>query len=178
MNLQSHIPSSSYAIDPKLPAYSPVRGMSDESNILAKLIENIYYDRRDPRSLAIIAFDNSAAWKKALGELDEIQRKCTTNNWDNAGSAKIESQTIESAQELIERMPNYLPLPKISPEPDGNINLEWYVDKDFVFEISVDRNKNLYYAGRLRGQKMSGRKEISGAFPEVLEDHLRQFINR
>lgn len=178
MNLQSHIPSSSYANDPILAREDFYRGVSKESKILAGLIWKIVVGGQDSVVITTNVLDNSAAWKRVLTELKEIRRDCGSDNWDNAGSAKIESQTIESAQELIERMPNYLPLPEISPEPDGNINLEWYVDKDFVFEISVDRSKNLYYAGRLRGQKISGRKEISGPFPEVLEDHLRQFINR
>lgn len=181
MTSQHLMANSSYAVDPHQVIRTPaglIRGMSDESNILAKLIENIRFDRENPKSLEIGAFDNSASWKKALDELDEIRRACIADNWDNVGSAKIVSQTIENVQEFVERLPNYLPLPEISPEPDGNINLEWYVDKDFVFEISVDRHKNLYYAGRLRGPKISGRLRITGAFPEELETHLRQFINR
>lgn len=181
MNIRPVIPNSSYANSPQQMSNPPavfVRGMSDESKLLAELIKNVIIPRQDPITFQVRAFDNSSAWKQAVVELNEIKQNCTRNNWDNAGSAKVESQTVKYAQELIERMPNNLPLPEISPDPDGNINLEWYADKDFVFEISVDRNKNLYYAGRLPGQKISGREEFMGTFPEIVERHLRQFINR
>ena len=66
---------------------------------------------------------NSALRWGALGEIGALGR--LGENWDGYGALPIDQITIENARNFIQRLSPRLPLPEISPNPNGTISMEW-----------------------------------------------------
>jgi hypothetical protein len=53
---------------------------------------------------------------------------------------------LENAERFLRGLPNDLPLPECSPEPDGSISLDWMVSRYRRFTLSVGSSNRLAYA--------------------------------
>jgi hypothetical protein len=72
-------------------------------------------------------------------ELDE----CFLPDWDAYGAKPISGEAVKYAQHIYD----YFSLkPSPGAEPDGMVTLEWYINKGFCLNLSVDRFGNCYYA--------------------------------
>ncbi len=77
---------------------------------------------------ALKRFRESAAFARqaAYDELAEVYNVCRQPNGDAEGAEAIAQDTLRNAYLFIEALPYGFPLPRISAEPDGHMNLEWY----------------------------------------------------
>src|SRR5205085_9060724 len=77
---------------------------------------------------ALKRFRGSAALSKqpAFDQLGEVYDDCRQSGWDGEDAQAIEQDTLRTAWLFIEALPRGYPLPVITGEPDGHINLEWY----------------------------------------------------
>lgn len=93
-------------------------------------------------------FDSLVSSRKqvALEQLAEIQQSCRVPNWDSDGAKAIADSTVWFARALIDSLPIALPMPSISGEPDGHIDLEWYRSPNRVLSVSVSPDGTLYWA--------------------------------
>ena len=62
-------------------------------------------------------------------ELIDVYSEAGHPNWDGVGSTAISPSTILLTRRCIAVLPRKYQAPEISPEPDGHMNLEWYVSK-------------------------------------------------
>ena len=67
-----------------------------------------------------------AARQVLLTTLQESCKRCQVPNWDGEDAEAVSTDTHNVASRLLESLPSNLPLPTISPEPDGQLNFEWY----------------------------------------------------
>ena len=148
-------------------------GISGDSKTIAEIIRGII--ESDPVNLGFGVAGRSEAWKTAYLDIQSILNDCAHDNWDGFGASRIMRKTVKLTKKFLEIMPNYLLPPEVSAEPDGHINLEWYTDRNHVFEISIDKDGYLYYAGRLFGEKFSGTEMLGDVFPDKLESNIRNF---
>lgn len=58
----------------------------------------------------------------------------------------IQPRTILTAECFLRALPNFLPLPEFSVEPDGAISLDWIESRNRLFSLSVGANNRLAYA--------------------------------
>ncbi len=101
-----------------------------------------------------------------LNELEEILISCHQDNWDGYGANAISFNTYLGAREIIHMLNSAflnVPMPEITPEPDGDIAFEWNDDYGRTFLFSIDDNQTLTYAGIFGSSKTHG-YEILGDF--------------
>jgi hypothetical protein len=90
------------------------------------------------------------------------------DNWDGAGSKRVEHSTYKYAQQFLQFVPNYIALPEIVADTDGEILFEWDYGPRQVFAISIDRDGTLSYAGLFDHNKVHGRVPFSGTLPSAI----------
>lgn len=74
--------------------------------------------------------------KEAISELRSIALECGVENWDDEGANPIEPWAVRTAERFIRVLPEGIPMPEVTPEPDGSIGLDWSVSSSRVFSVS------------------------------------------
>ena len=80
----------------------------------------------------------------------------------------IGMQTHAIARRLLELLPNDTPLPVISPEPDGQINFEWYRGSRRLLTTSISGTGTLYWAALIDSEDPRGSCQLADQFPPTL----------
>ena len=92
-------------------------------------------------------------------------------------SQQTSENTIREAARLLEALPETIPQPDISTEPNGAIAFEWYRDKNNVFVISANGTGSIEYAALLgSGNEIHGRVNFAGDLPLPLNGLLLHFL--
>ena len=73
----------------------------------------------------------------ALKRLYELVAECAEANWDGYGAEAVSQNAVEHSVYFIRRLPEDLPLPEISVEPDGEISLDWSPTPTQTFSVSI-----------------------------------------
>ncbi|MGH8551206.1 MAG: hypothetical protein ACRERU_21885 [Methylococcales bacterium] len=81
-----------------------------------------------------------------FSELWKLADNCREKDWDADGASALEPAAIQNAVRFIRAFPDGLPLPELSPEPDGSISLDWIVSRHRLFSISIGVSNRLVYA--------------------------------
>jgi hypothetical protein len=82
----------------------------------------------------------------ALSLLAQMVADCASPGWDGQDAAGIDQKAASSAERFVRAMPDEIPLPEFSPEPDGSISLDWIQSSNRQFSVSVGRSNRLAYA--------------------------------
>ncbi len=80
-------------------------------------------------------------------ELHSIGLSCRYSDWDGYGAKPVNTSTIENAKHYLSLLSKKIPAPEVTPEPDGEVALEWYGSGGSVFSISFSENNVINYAG-------------------------------
>lgn len=119
----------------------------------------------------------SSPRQEAMLQLGDIQQSCRSPNWDGSGAEPIGVEALNFARMLIEMLPNGLPLPSISAEPDGHIELEWYRSANRVLSVSVSPEGKLYWAALIGTEDPRGSCRIfTNRFPQAVYNQLRRIV--
>ena len=73
----------------------------------------------------------------ALKRLYELAAECAEADWDGYGAEAVSQSAVEHSAYFIRRLPEGLPLPEISVEPDGEIALDWSPTPTQTFSVSI-----------------------------------------
>ena len=156
--------------EPRLfPSYKVFSEISErnEKNLRALLL------RKHPTPFE---FTNLRSDRAAANEsLSRIGKDCRLENWDGFEAAPISTKAISNVRKILESIAPNLAVPEVSPQPDGFIDLEWYVSNNFIFEISIGAEPMIYYAGNFHGKKISGREKLGSSLSEEIENFLKRF---
>ncbi len=106
--------------------------------------------------------------QSAYEELREISNQWRTANSDGDGAEPIDADTLRNAHRLVEALPCGYPLPSVSAEPDGHVDLEWYRATNRLLSVSVSREGVLYYAALVGEEDPRGRCRFDGEIPETI----------
>ena len=109
-----------------------------------------------------------AALVNLLKTLDETCQGCELPNWDGEGADAIAPETHEVARRLLELLPDDVPLPSISAEPDGQLNFEWYQAPRRLLSTSISSNGTLYWAALIGSEDPRGSCQFTDQFPPTL----------
>jgi hypothetical protein len=93
------------------------------------------------RSLALFG-----AKSVALSQLAAMAADCAEDGWDGDAAAGIDPVALSLAKRLVRALPEGVPLPEFSPEPDGSISLDWIQNRTRLFSLSIGRTDRLAYA--------------------------------
>jgi hypothetical protein len=118
------------------------------------------------RSLALFG-----AKSVALSQLATMAADCAEKGWDGNAALAIDPIALLSTRRFIRALPENLPLPEFSPEPDGSISLDWIRSRTRLFSLSVGRSDRLAYAWLDGTDKGHGVARFDGQNvpPRVLE---------
>lgn len=82
----------------------------------------------------------------AFSELAALSTECAMDNWDGYGANAVSQQALQLAQEIIRSLPDDVPMPSLSIEPDGCISLDWMPSRSRTFTLSAGTSDRLPYA--------------------------------
>lgn len=123
------------------------------------------------RSVAL--FGPKAQWISGLAALAE---ECGVPNWDGYGAEPLSPRALAMAQKIIPSLPDDLPLPECSVEPDGCISLDWMPAPHRTLTVSVGESDRLPYAwvdGTSRGHAVE--RLVEGQLPSRILAEIRRF---
>ena len=75
--------------------------------------------------------------EEALNRLYELAAECAETDWDGYGTEVVSQSAVEHSAHFIRRLPEDLPLPEISVEPDGEIAFDWSPTSTQTFSVSI-----------------------------------------
>lgn len=81
-----------------------------------------------------------------ISELWNLANECNEEDWDSEGACPLSLPALGNAEDFIRALPDELPFPEVSPEPDGAISLDWIVSRHRLFSISIGVSNRLAYA--------------------------------
>jgi hypothetical protein len=76
----------------------------------------------------------------------EIEKECGLAGWDGYGALPIPELHALKAKNFVKHLPAHIPMPEISPEPDGSLSLDWTTSRSRRFSVSVGSSDRLAYA--------------------------------
>ena len=115
--------------------------------------------------------------KEVIQKLNNIYEDCSQPNWDGYGAKPIDIETYYESQRFINCLPESLPYPEVTPDPDGEVSFEWFKNSKRIFSVSIGRNGELSYAGLYGIIKAHGAEFLGDELPKtILENIQRVFI--
>lgn len=111
-----------------------------------------------------------------LQSLDTIIDECSDPGWDGYDAQPIREEAYIETRRLIRSLPttSFIPMPDITPMPNGEIALEWSKGKRRIFVASVSGNNELTYAGLFGMNKAHGTEYFGDTLPSVLLENLKR----
>lgn len=97
--------------------------------------------------------------------------KAGREGWDGEGAAKLETETVRVAQELVDRFPlhvMYGDAPDVDVTPHGEVDFDWVVDRNRMLTVSVLPSKEIAFSGLFRGARVNGREPWQGVLPQFV----------
>ncbi len=126
----------------------------------------------------------SASPQEAMRQaLNALGTRYSSSNWDGEDAAPIEKATIAQAERFaqdIERLTSGMHLKAevefdITPEPDGHLAFGWYIDNDYVLDVSIGNDGFYYFASRIGKDHHSGKAPSRLGIPSDLASDIRLF---
>lgn len=82
----------------------------------------------------------------AFSELAELSAECAVDDWDGYGATAVNRQALQLAKDIIRSLPDDVPMPSFSIEPDGCVSLDWMPSRSRTFTLSAGKSDRLPYA--------------------------------
>lgn len=82
----------------------------------------------------------------AISRLQTLANDCAAPNWDGEAACALNPMAVFLAESFVRVLPEGIPLPEFSAEPDGSVALDWIQSRNRLFSISVGSNNRLAYA--------------------------------
>lgn len=133
-------------------------GVSEDSGRIKAIARGLSDDsRREPASFA---------WRASLlDDVSEIFRTCSRAGWDGYDAEPVPPESAVGAVLLITLLPEGIEVPRILPEPNGDVALEWLKDeRHFTLSLS---GRSVIYAGILGAVKKYGEEPFWNELPQT-----------
>ena len=113
-----------------------------------------------------------------ISHLSLLGGECREENWDGYGAAPVRPGALRCAEDLIASLPEDVPLPECSIEPDGCISLDWMPGPNRTLTVSVGESDRMPYAwvdGTDRGHAVA--RMVDGQLPPRILAEIRRFTS-
>ncbi len=140
-------------------------GESGEANILKRMFEDIYKQR----------FNNVGSVEKSV-QLERVYIEASMPDWDGHGAIAANPRSYHRAKEFLNLLPDSIPAPEFSVDPDGEISFEWFFSKSRLISISIGGDGSLTYIGFLGKVRMKGVEFLDEKIPGTINELLARII--
>lgn len=148
----------------------PDTGFGAEVKGLKKYYEKELYNFRNAETLG--------RTDEILESLNEIFEECSMEGWDGYDAPPITEEAYYEAEKLIRSLPfTAFPMPEITPEPNGDIGLEWNKGTSQVFVASVSGRNEIIYAGLFGRNKVRGTEYFGDILPAAVIVNLQRLYD-
>ena len=110
-----------------------------------------------------------------LYELAELALESQDAGWDGYEAEAVRPNAVFETQRFLLALPFGVPVPSVSIDPDGDIELEWYVRRTRLFSVCISGDGILRYAGLFGRNEKSGRELFYEEVPDEILGNLRRF---
>jgi hypothetical protein len=121
-----------------------------------------------------LAVRNTA--EEAIRELRIVIGQASKPNWDGYGARAIDERAYEHAIRFLQALPTTTPVPDVSVDPDGEIDLLWHVDSRKTFSVSVGPNGRLTYSGLFGDSQSYGTEWFFNELPQPILLNLARVV--
>ncbi len=112
---------------------------------------------------------------ETLKTLREVFIECSVENWDGYDSMPLPRKAFTEVTKFLKLLPITYQMPDIVPEPNGNIALEWYKNRDFVFVAGISGNNIIEYAGLFNKiNKTYGSEHFEDFIPPAILQNIKR----
>lgn len=127
-----------------------------------------------PRPSARLASDQNRL--DAIEHLLDLSDRYRHANWDGEGAEPIPEAAFQEAQEFLQKLTSWMPLPEVVPEPDGYLGLEWYANKWLLYVVSFNGQGALSCSGLAGQERIYGTRFMDEGIPaDILRNIARVF---
>ncbi len=113
-----------------------------------------------------------------ITHLSALGEECCEGNWDGYDAEPVRPQALRCAEDLITSLPEDVPLPECSIEPDGCVSLDWMPTPSRTLTVSVGESDRIPYAwvdGTDRGHAVA--RLVDGQLPPRILAEIRRFTS-
>lgn len=121
--------------------------------------------------------DTARFGNKLIG-LENAYVEASEPDWDGYGAVAADRDSYFRARELLGLLPDSMPVPEFSVDPDGEISIEWVLSKSRLVTISVGSDGTLTYIGFLGSARMKGAERFDQEIPRAVMAVLERIIPR
>jgi hypothetical protein len=125
------------------------------------------------KSLAL--FGNKAV---ALSQLYKLESECAEAGWDGHDGQPIQDLAVLWAAEFIRALPDGIPLPEFTVDPDGAVSLDWVQSRTRLFTLSIGSNSRVALAWVDGINKGHAVERFDGqSVPWLVIDRIKEIMN-
>jgi len=117
----------------------PTSGVSDDAFSINENIKRFAQQQELSESLFGIK-------AQLLSDLQGLATECAEDDWDGYGAEAVSESVLIRAEAFIRALPENIPTPELSAEPDGEISFDWLPSRTKTFSLSVNAGNRVAYA--------------------------------
>ncbi|MDO9319335.1 MAG: hypothetical protein Q7V56_14185 [Gammaproteobacteria bacterium] len=109
--------------------------------------------------------------------IQTILSECGSKNWDGYGAEAISREALLNAIHFYhEKLQSDVPYPELTPEPDGEVALEWYGHGGSSCSISFSEKNYVSFASVIKGSRVRGAAEASDINVRVIKELISKTV--
>lgn len=112
-----------------------------------------------------------------MSDIFSVLENCVCEDWDGYGAQPVTAESIENAVNFFwNELEEHVRYPEVTPEPDGEIALEWYGAEGYSCSVSFDDKNNISYACILKDSRSRGVAKINSIDTRILRRHIENVL--
>ena len=116
------------------------------------------------------------ALEAGSAKLESVYREASTPDWDGHGALVAGSCSYHRAKEFLKLLPDTIPMPEFSVDPDGEVSFDWFYSKARLISISIGDDGSLTYIGFFGDARMKGVEHLDEKIPGSINELFARII--
>jgi hypothetical protein len=112
----------------------------------------------------------------AIADLDDAFAEASIKGWDGYGALPASAEAREHGRAFLRALPEDIPPPQISFDPDGHVSCEWWTASRWAFVVSIGTNGEMWYAGLFGNARARGLERLTSSLPVPMLLLLRRAL--
>ncbi|MGB7218158.1 MAG: hypothetical protein WBD07_05070 [Vicinamibacterales bacterium] len=91
-----------------------------------------------------------------------------TANWDGYGARPLDRRAYLAALRFLQALPTTTPVPDVSVDPDGEVDVLWYISPTRTLSVSIGPAGRLTYAALFGDTRSYGTEWFVNEIPQAI----------